>query len=265
MNKKLICVGYSHLGATRKVLIDIASAHDLEPIFLIGNWIDDLPNKLIHLATELSPTEFQIKHPEKPYSVIIDQKSIHGIVTAGFGFSGPGDFFRVIAKKSFTGSFNGIPPPSEVKCPWCLKHSSKYIAKEPGLLSSACLKQIFLSHLKGTLTTPLSKALLSLARLTGRHAHIPTPPMPSRTVVHRFGQHVFESNLGNLMISIWNDWAKTNSNRTSELFSPVQDMLDDGWLISSYTGNGHPEFEIHANEKYGYAFSNSLDEWLRVV
>ncbi len=266
MKNQLLCVGNSHLAAARDVLVDVASAHNLELVFLVENWIDDAPVKLMRLAVEPDPTEFQMDHPNNPYSVTIDPTTIYGVVSVGSGFGGPGDFFRKIASESFTGNYDGVPSPREVKCPWCLKPSAKYIDPEPGLLSSTCLKYIFNSHLDMNFALPLSKALLSLANSTGRHVHIPTPPLPAPTVAHRFGQHVFESDLGNVMIRVWEDRvASVNSSSNSRLLSPHPEVLNDGWLKSSLAAASYPGLQIHANKLYGYTFTENLNEWLQAV
>jgi hypothetical protein len=266
MRKKLLCVGDSHLSATRHVLNNFASAQNLDPVFIVVNWVDS--NLLLEQFKSLAEgesVEIGVNHPSRPYSVNIEKQEIYAIVSSGFPYSGPGALFRKIANRSFTGSYNRVPAPQDVGCPWCYKSSVKLENDEDlaGMLSAACLTEIFIGYLTQLMNAPESAALLVLANEIGRYAHIPTPPMPSRTVIQRFGDHVFRSNLGNVMVSVWNAWAVNKSKETSRFFTVPFELVEDGWLIPEAKADGHPDFEIHANSKYGDAFYPRLNEWLQ--
>lgn len=269
MTAKLIAIGSSHLSAAVDVAKVLGEKKGLETVFFPVNWIDrqQLFAQLERLSRD-EPATIQINRPAGSYSVEIELQEVHGVVTCGMPFSGPGDLFRAIAAKSFTGSANAVPTPAEVCCLYPVSGTSVPLDDNgevaPGLVSIACLREIFGHWLDSKYNDQLSKLVVSLSRVR-RVAHIPSPPMPGNTVIHRFGRHVFESGLGELMNTIWNRWADTKRSNALLLPEIPEQVLEQGWLQHAVTRAGYKDLEIHGNRSYGLAFLPLLDDWFAAV
>lgn len=265
MKQRLVCIGNSHLASTKKVLESCCNVYGLEPIFVPLNWVDLYD--LIRAKEKLNCGEvasIKVNNPSGSFAVEFAFNHVAGFVTSGAPFGGPGELFRVIASKSFTGSFDGVPSPNEVACCYTVSKRSELIpllgqTLPRGLQSSSCLKAIFDHSHRLNLESSLSKLFVELAAIKPL-VHIPTPPMPSNTVIRRFGRHVYESNLGALMNSSWADVTQIKRNGVTLLRVP-KNCTDNGWLKASYTANGHPTLDIHANETYGLSFEEDLSHW----
>jgi hypothetical protein len=268
MKKSLVCLGNSHLSATMQVLEAVAAALDLAPVFLVSNWIvvDELMAAL-SLLLEGDRFEITVNHPSGPCKVDLNRNDITGFVTSGPPYSGPGDFFRCIAGKSFTGSFVGVPGAAEVRCPYPYPASPPDHFLSPGdipdgLLSSHCLESIFSHYLTQQFDKPLAKKLDEISRV---HPvlHLPTPPMPGNTVIHRFGHHVHDSSLGILMNKIWEQAGCNRLHSGARILPVAKDCVtDNGWLNDTYANNGHPYLDIHANSRYGAMYFQDIYDFL---
>ena len=271
MKRKLLCCGNSHLATVAELLDTCARKFGIEPVFVPLNWVD--LEQLGTVREKLSvgaDASIEVNDPSGARSIEIAADRFLGFITAGAPFGGPGELFRAIAAKSFTGSFKGVPDPTVVACCYPFTDSSDRwegsishpaAATLPdGLVSSACLRAIFDHWYQQLFDTPLARVFAQFMAVRPL-AHIPTPPMPGITVIHRFGRHVFESPLGHLMNECWAEKARVKLNEVS-VFTVPESCVEDGWLKAEYVADGHPTLEIHGNKRYGQLFETECGEWI---
>jgi hypothetical protein len=254
--KKILYYGNSHIVMMR-LKENLSHKKLCEQSFLPVN-LYELGKSKLHKLLEGEATEFQCNH-NIPNIVngVINVNDYDALVCVGM--IGPGDVFRVIAQKSFTGGFS-VPAPEVVNCPYVATIESSVMTSDYPPISTDILEIITEQYFRKKMT----EIIFQTKCYRGHFFHVPSPQMSCATVKNRFGDVVVNSDTGLIINRVYSRILKCiaiDSDKQHLLNIPIESLTSKGWLKDEFRYTDS-QSEIHANGDYGKYYLDKLHSTL---